>query len=413
MKIKNKIFLIIILICCIFLYKSFMFLFINEHNIDYVIKTEDNNYKVNEKFNKNRSLYTFLITNEKNKKYYFSIEKDLNKESKLIDDIKYFQSNKVKCILPIFKNSIDTKLLCEENSKLVSYSYLIQNQSKDLEKIEKKIKEFGYSIDFKNSDKYKKKGNSKIYYDNVLSDYTFTIWKYKGLDIINSEGISSSEKLFKEDKYENELAILVDDYYVYFDTNSNFYKNIYYYDIEDMKKYSYDIEDYQLDDIYINGIYESCVYITDVDNKKQYMFNLKDEKFEEVGNKTKGFYFYDGNELVIINYDKFFKNEMLFGYVNNKKLNKKYGIDNIFVSDNFYYFSNEEKFYRGYLGEEGREEILFSFDNLTEWKVIGRDVIFIVDDILYFYNEDVGIKKIYKDNELAYNFENICDFKRD
>lgn len=392
-----------------------MFLFINEHNINYVIRTEDNNYKVNEKFikEKKKSVYTFLISNEKNKKFYFSIEKDLNKDSKLIEDIKYFHSNKLKCILPVFKDKIDTRLLCEENGKLVSYSYLKNEKSKDLNKIEKSINKLGYSINFDESNKYKKKGNSKLYYENILKDYTFVIWKYKGLDVINIDGIKSSEKLFREDKYENELASLVNNYYVYFDTNSSIYKNIYYYNIIDKEKISYDISEYKLDDIYFNGIYEDELYITDIDLKKQYKFNPDDEVFEEIGNKVNGYYFYDGSELKNIKYEDFFKDEMLFGYISNKKVNKKYNIDNIFVGNNFYYFLDENNFYRGYVGEEGREELLFSFNKLTEWKVIGRDVIFINDDILYFYNEDVGIRKIYENNELAYNYKNICDFKRD
>lgn len=411
---KKILLILVLVIVSVFLYKGYNYFFVNEHNIIYSIKTEDNSYNINEKFVKDNdiSLYTFLITDKKKKKYFFSIEKDMNKEDKLIDDIKYFKSNDLKCILPIFKNEDIDKIICEEKGFLVNYSYLNQNDNKDFKKIEKKVNELGYSFNFSDSDKTVKFKKSKVFVDNVLNGYTFTIWNYRGLDILNKND-NLSVKLFNEDKYENELAILVGDYYVYFDTNSKNYEKIYYYDFKEKEKKFYELDDVKFDDIYFNGIFNDELYITDVEYKKQYKFNPKSSELIEVGNKEVGYSFYDGKELEFIKYEDFFAKEMIFGYIEINKVSKKYDVSNIFRSGDFYYFDDGEYFYRGYIGEEGREEILFSFDKISEWKVIGRDLIVISDDILYFYNEDVGLKRIYKNNELAYNYNNICDFKRD
>ena len=48
-------------------------------------------------------------------------------------------------------------------------------------------------------------------------------------------------------------------------------------------------------------------------------------------------------------------------------------------------------------------------DHISTWKVVDDTIIFVKGNSLYFYNDEYGLKKVFSNNELKYNYNNICD----
>ena len=90
----------------------------------------------------------------------------------------------------------------------------------------------------------------------------------------------------------------------------------------------------------------------------------------------------------------------------------RYGEDVEIKQDGyFYYFKTKEgKMYRSHIDNPTAAEVLFKFDNMTEWKVKNGDVLVAAGDMVYFYNEEEGLRPIAKNSELVYNNKNIIDF---
>ena len=409
----KKYFSIFLLIIFFIIVSQFLFFLMKDsHSKDYVIKNSKE-YYVNEKFkyNDDISTYSFLISVNKKDNYYFNVSDDYNKKSRIIENVKFYKEGNIKCIFPILKDNKFYKPLCKKNGELIDYFYLINSGDKNVKKIDKKVKKIGFSTNNERSNKFKKYDNIKIYHENILDNYNYLFWDYKGLGVFDNSSYSNFE-LLSYDKYENDLALLVNGIYVYMDTVNKDYSKIYLYDIEKKKDKIFKIdEDFDFSRyIYFNGSYDGKIYITDPDTRKQYAFNVLKEKLEEVGNKNRGYVFFDGVELKNINFEEFFDDNMYFGFVNNKKIKNKYNTDLIYKSGNYYCFSSDNKFYRTIDTEEENSQLLFELDNMTYWKIIDNDILIISDDDLYFYNDMVGLRMIISNNEFKYNYKNIVDF---
>src|SRR5699024_6713102 len=108
---------------------------------------------------------------------------------------------------------------CLLDDRQVSSFYLEKTKNEDFSFITKKFKEDGYDeIYFHFDDEATKEDNLSIYYDYIPENYLFTIWNYRGIYVINSEGIENKEFL-NEDHYENTLSIIAGKYYVTINTD--------------------------------------------------------------------------------------------------------------------------------------------------------------------------------------------------
>ena len=95
---------------------------------------------------------------------------------------------------------------------------------------------------------------------------------------------------------------------------------------------------------------------------------------------------------------------------NNKKvLDEKISTAEYIKENNVYYYLENNNFYRQ--RENRNKELLFSINDVKEWKIISNKIIIVSEDILYLYDDNRGLVPIIKSNELNYNYENICNYK--
>ena len=394
-----------------------------EKNTNYTLKTKDNSYNISEHLEviDDISYYNIGITDRDGQAYTVFLQKNLNKQTEIIRDIKTFKSNNLSCIFPVFRRNITGNVTCLYDGEAVSYDYLKQINNEDIKVIINELKEQKYnhnSWDEKNSsiEKLYSQGRGiEVYKDNILKDYIFLIWRYKGLYILNNEELLIKDYLAK-DVYDNSLSAIVGRYYVTAYKNTDTFKvsELIYYNTKDLGKGEIILQDATSSEIYFNGVVDNVLYMTDVGNKKQFSISPSLEKATEIGNVDEGFITFVDGEKKVVSANEFLSEKVYFSnaVVSNKKISNKYGKDKKIKKDGaFYYFkTNSGKFYRSHVDSPDKAEVLFQFSNLIDWKVKNGAILFADGDMVYFYNEDTGILPIANNKELLYNNNNIIDF---
>lgn len=388
--------------------------FMSSHSIEYSIITDDNEYMIKENFFSKNNRYVFEINDNKKGKYVFDFFGDYNKQEEIIRDLKYFTNDKLSCILPIYKNDNVGSILCNYDGDLISYSHAKKIDSASISKFEKSLKKQGYVLNYMKNDSFVNKvSNFTVNQKNIPDNVIFTMWVYKGFYIIDKK--ESLEKLFlNKDSYENSFTALVDNFYIFPDTDhdSNFkYSEIYIYDIKNGGKLLFDLDNPISKKSYINGIYDGNLYFTDLDNEVQYSLDPSLEKVREVGNKKDGFKSVVKDELKKVDSSKFLSDKNYFYKDSCEKIDSKYSCVDYYREGDYHYFlTNKGEVYRIINDNFNNPTLLFEFDNISDWKVHGRNVMVVVGDTMYYYDDVYGLLPILKNNELIYNYENICDF---
>lgn len=392
---------------------------IDQHNVKYSIKTDNNNYDVNEKFRKigDNSVYDFTVLDKEGSYFTFSYENDFNNQERIIKDFEYYTTKDLKCIFPIYKRGNTSDIACLYNGEQVSYSYLKQIDNYDIDIIIKKLKSLGYS-----NDSWDRKeavtstsedGKIKFYKKNIMDNYIFTMWNYKGIYILNNDEILEKE-LLEYDQYDNDLSSLVGKYYVTLGNVDRYssINEIFYYNIKDLGKGSVLVKDSLSSNSYLNGVYNNKLYVTDLEVEKQYVVDPAYDTIEEVGNEELGYKVLEDGKLMKVSKKEFFKEKVYFsGFVTNEKILKKYNTSEIRDDGNFYYFKTSDgKIYQAHKDNPYKAVLLFEFSNISEWKVNDGDILVVAGDTLYFYSAESGLSPIAVNNELLYNYKNICDF---
>lgn len=400
MRIKKEIKVIIILfllvIPLIFLRK----VFIRKYDILY----EKNKYIINEiyQYKNKEHLYEINIKNNKQEITYL-LNNDFNKNKKIIKNLKVYKDDNITCLLPIYNQKIEYKLYCLKDDIQVSNYYLKDNES--YKKILKKVKKYKIN-NFLENNKITSYKKLKVYDNNISSEDIFTIWDYKGISIIEKDK-TNYIKFLDYDLYDNIKTIIYDKYFVLFENNHvDGIKNIHYYDLEKDKLKIYNPEIIISKDFYINGVVDNLIYVTDNKTKKEYTIDLKKEEIIQI-NKANEYLTYYDNEFKSLTKSDYFMEKQIF---NNKKvIDKKISNEEHIKENNIYYFYEENNFYRQRINRN--KELLFSIDEIKEWKIISNKIIIISEDILYLYDDNRGLVPIVQSNELNYNYENICDYK--
>ena len=400
MKIKKEIKLIILLFFIILLMPFINKIFVKRYNIIY----EKNKYIVNEIYKYENKMHNYEI-NIKNKEYEITylLNEKFNKNKKIIEDIKVYKEEDIICLLPIYIKDTNLNLYCLKDDKQVSAYYLKDNKA--YKKILNKTKKYQLNNP-KSNNSTKKVKNMNIYYNNISEEDIFTIWDYKGINIIQKDK-NSYVKILNYDLYENIKSIIYDDYFVLFENSKvEGIKNIYYYDLikDKLKVYNPDI--ILSKDFYINGVVDKLIYVTDNKAKKEYTINLRKKEIEQI-NKANEYIVYKNNKIKSLTKSDYFLDEQLF--FNKKEINKKISNSEIINENNIYYYLEGNNFYRKI--KNRKEELLFSLDNIKEWKVINKNILLISDDTVYLYKDSSGLKPIIQSNELKYNYKNIVDYK--
>lgn len=413
----KKILPILILLAFVaFCYQLLVTFFITGHKVKYsLIANDQNHYTVSENYQKERGhdYYSFLVqAKNKKKTYAFSIEKDFNKQERIISDIKYYKKNNLECIFPIYKRNRSYDIACLLDGKQVSSSYLLEQGSEDFSFVARKFAEEGYDdLYYSSNVSATKEGNLSVFYDYLPDDYVFAVWNYQGIYILTSDGIE--EKIYlNEDYYENTLSIGVGKYYVTVNTDDEEEKLNYYqlivYNLVDGGKTVVDVDVSQ--DLYFNGIADGLLYITDSKEKKQYTLNPSTKEFREL----KKNYEISNHKVKKAGKDFFTSPKVDSLQVSNKKITKMYHTKDIRKSQRSYYFKTSEGAIYQVIQNDYQHPILIcQFDGIKEWQVHDDGVSFIVGDTLYLYTDLYGLKPILKNPEFLYNSKNIYYFVRE
>ncbi|MBR3049456.1 MAG: hypothetical protein IKG58_02740 [Bacilli bacterium] len=405
---KKFIKICIVLIVLIILIKYIFSLLETKHNIKYNLLS--NKYNIEEIYRKEDNNNNYYFTIKKKKNIYTFIYKNNNNKKKIINNIKEYKSNSLKCILPIYKDNNISDIYCLLNNKQVSSSYLKESNNKNFKKVLTSLSKDKYKLDILTSNKNVKKDYISIYQNN-LKDYKYVLWFYKGIYVIDNKNIVK-KKFLKNDKYDNNLSALVGNYYVIINTDltkDNIeYKDLYVYDLIKDKEYSIKLENKLSINTYINGVYNNLLYLTDNDSKVQYSIDPKTKKVKKVGDRHSGFVNYSNGKVNTIRKNK---DNIFSYYIKNKKISKLYGDVLIRKYKSIYYFRTKNgNLYQIINNNYKHPVLLFRDVDMKEWKLYNDSISFISDNKLYYYDSVNGLKEVILNNEFRYNSENIYDF---
>lgn len=395
--------------------------FITERSSEYVLKTDDGDYKINESLTVLDGIqyYDFSIdVNSEN--YAFTFVNDLNKQSEIIKNIKYYKEGDLSCITPVYKRDIVGDIICLQNGQQVSYSYLKQINNGYIDSIVSKLKDENI-----NNPKWETKSSAvteleldsrkiNVFQDNILKNYSFIIWRYRGIYLLKEEE-SVIKDYLGHDQYKNEYSALVGKYYVSADPNveGGRISELSYYNVKDMGKGKIYFDESTSNNYYFNGVFNGKLYFTDLGNEKQYSIDPKFEKIDLVGSKEKDFVIIDDDKLVTKSASEFLSGKYYFtDSIQNEEISSKYSnVVDIKKLRKFYYFrTSDGKIYKAHEDRLDKSELILKFDNLTEWVVRNGDILVVAGDMVYFYTEEEGLLPIAQNSELNYNHFNICDF---
>ena len=388
-KIKKVILVVFLLVL---VYCGYRILY-KEHELTYTI----DKYNIKEHFFINKSHKYDLIISKDKLNYTYTLDKNLSKEKRIIKSIKTFKSNNLVCIIPIYKTDIDKNVYCNLNNEEVSIDYLLKTYNSDFKIIKKKIKK--YKIKYpSSSNAYKKYKNNTVFQNNILDNYNYYIWNYRGILVLNNKELKY-QKVLKYDLYDNIMATSIDRYYVLFEnTNVNGIENIYYYDSRKNKLNTFKLKEKLSKDSYINGVVDNIIYVTDRKNKKEYKINIYKKTITQVDDDI-NYIVYENNNKKELSKSDFFMNDQYF--------DNTYTIDNKIKDNNYLYYYKNNRIYKVLDTNKKHSKLLLELDDIKEWKVYDGVVIIMARDTIYQYTEEEGLRRIVKSNELKYNYKNI------
>lgn len=360
--------------------------------------------------------YSFSVSDDKTKNVYlFDFIHNYHKQDSVIEDIKFFEYDDLACIFPIYKKGSSRDVICNYKGEQVSYSYLKQVDNDHIDDVVSTLKSEGYRSDsWKSNQTFENVNGYQIYRNNVPENIVFTMWFYRGFYRIARDGIEEKNFL-NDDCYENNRSYLVNQFLFSIDTDDKGtlgYTDFYIFDILNGGKVNLDFEEQLSKNMYFNGVYKGKLYYTDLDKKKQYSLEPGNESIKEVGNVNDGFKMVEKDSLVDVSAKDFLEDKVYFeGEVQNEELETLYGAKEIRKENDIYYFLTDEGFlYKVYATDIEHPILLFQFDSVSEWFVKEGNLMIVSHDMLYFYHDELGLLPIVKNNELNYNYKNICNF---
>lgn len=391
--------IILVVFLLVLVYFGYRILY-KEHEVIYII----DKYNIHEHFYINKNHNYDLIINNKKQNYTYTINNNLSKQKRIIKQIKTYKSNNLICIVPIYKKDIDLDIYCNLDNAQVSNDYLIKTNNEDFKVIKKKIKKYKIKLP-SNSVVYKKYKNNTVFQENILDNYNFYIWNYKGILILNNKELKY-QKILKYDLYDNIMATTIDRYYVLFEnTNVNGIENIYYYDSKSKKLNTFKLKEKISKDSYINGVIDNIIYVTDRREKKEYQINIPKQTITQIDDNI-NYIVYENNNKKLLSKSDFFMEDQ---YFDNKQIkdDKVTNSLELVKDNNYYYYYKDGKIYKALDTDKTHPILLLELEDVKEWKVYDGTIIIMARDTIYSYTEKGGLRKIVSSNELKYNYKNI------
>ena len=395
---KNKIYLIILLIISIYVFHFVHLLFIKEYKLSYKVS----NYQIDEHYYKTKK-HEYDIKIVSNKKIYtYTINYNFNKKKRIIKDIKKYTVDNLTCIIPIYQRNIDLNIYCNLDNNQVSIDYLLKSNNANFNKIKNKVKKYKIKIPT-SSDIKKTFKKITVYNDNIEDNQVYYIWDYKGLYVLKNDK-NIYKKVLSYDLYDNIMSCIVDGNYLLWENNSvNGIDTIYYYNLNNNKIKKIILDKKISKDSYINGVINNNVYLTDRKNKREYIFTLNTSKINTIDSDGTSFITYQNNEKKEFNKSDFFKADQLF---NNNYYSKELDREG-WLNNRYFYYQENNYIYKAQLSNINKVTLLLELDNIKEWHIVGEEIILLSEDTIYAYNDNRGLRRIVEDKELNYNYENI------
>ncbi len=413
---KKMINIVFILGALSLLYQFFVMFLMNKHDAVYSLKTSNNAYMIHENFEKERkyNMYYFLITDQNKKNFVYSIDRNLNRQSRIIKEIKTYQNNNLYCIAPVFKKKAIDSVLCKLGETQVSTTFLKQAGNNNVLNFTANLKKEGYTLNEeldKETPIKSSYGNGKkiSIYDELDESLYLTLWGYNGVYILNNGEIEYRDFL-RYDHYENDFARLVDKFYISINTDNTEYGSFYVVNIKDGGRARIDSDFTISKNSYFNGIYNKKLYYTDIDNRKQYILDPSDEELKEVSTNDKG-KFFDGEKLVDIDMNELVSTKKYFNLPKvDEKLQQKYPDKQIFKTlKNKYFLDSDGSVYKIVGDYIDYKILLFKIDGFKEMKIVNDKVFGVSGDTVFYYSDKKGLRKAALNRELVYNYRNIFD----
>ena len=206
--------ILLVLVILSLILQVVVIIFVKEKDTNYVIKKDDLKYTIDETLTvvDDESYYDFVVESSNDLVYTFSFNNDFNKQTEIIRDVEFISTDNLKCIFPIYKKDLYGDVYCLYNGQQVSSSYLKQINSYDFAMVTNKLDSLGYTIDnWKSSSNKTERLESNrrgidFYQENIFDNYTFLMWRYKGLYILKSDD-AQIKQFLEYDQYENKLSM--------------------------------------------------------------------------------------------------------------------------------------------------------------------------------------------------------------
>ena len=132
--------------------------------------------------------------------------KNLSKQENVIKEIKYFEDNNYKCILPITKQDIVfSDIVCKGNDGYYNYN-TIEGKDSELDEFANSLS--NYRTTFISSDKKAKSDSYITVYENLEDDFNLGLENYKGIYLVNKKYGFINNELFTKDIYTKDIKEL-------------------------------------------------------------------------------------------------------------------------------------------------------------------------------------------------------------
>jgi len=380
---KKLIFVIILFL----ILRTIFYILDNNHETEYNI----GNFDVKEKFEiKNgKHIYSYRLKNE-DFEITFDVDKNFNKSSKTLEDIKYFKNE--KCILPIFKKGeIIYDVMCK-NDDTVYFAHAL-TQKIPVKNVKKYKSE--HFLDNASSKNYEA---NKIYKSNIPDNHYLFVENYKGIILINND--INTIKLFNNDVYKKELSTVVGKYYLVANYNNDLtFKSFYLVNLVNGKQKEIRSVNPISFDSYIQGVVDGDVYLYDLDNKVQYKIDLETELVTKVAGNN-NIKYYDGKWTTMTLKEALDKK--VFMPYNTTKFSNYEKADKL---DKYYVYEKEGKYYNVYsISDSNKKQRTFLFKTSDLNSVTYLDgYIYFKKDNSYYYYSPKGIRKLIENSEMNFN----------
>ena len=218
---KKRIIFVISFVIFLFLLKNVLFGFKSTHEVTYKIQENDYEFIINEKYEDN----SYLIEIKNNEKtFIFNTQDDFKKTAKIIKEIKFFESENILCIAPVYTNEVYASPLCYKNGL-----YTVNNFY-ETDGIQEFLNSVYYSFKEEN-DFSKNYEDLKLNQSEINDNEHIQIYEYKNIINIGSKNIQSVP-FSSFDTYKNTIGMLVNNYYIIpYVTKSNDYTEFIIYDV--------------------------------------------------------------------------------------------------------------------------------------------------------------------------------------